>query len=173
MSKIFSLLLIIITLYLLAVFKAPDFAWIIEKTLWIEWTNLTITYLADRINKISAWLPDDYEKAKTNVIITAEYTKEKVDSVRETLDWAGESIEDIQKKYNEAKEMIEGIEEKINDTKEKLDEFSELWKELKSLAWSWSKILNSLSLSWTISSWSTNTWSLSSTWDTNTWTINN
>jgi len=110
MNKIISFFILIITLYIILIFKSPDLASKIWNTLWIQSFNEFINSSKWNIDQIS------------NNVPTAD---EIVDTYNKTLSWAIELRDNIQDWIIKTKDTIDWVRSTINDTKEVIDQTKE------------------------------------------------
>ncbi len=134
-NKILRSILIIIILYLLAVFQAPDFSDKVSSLLWVPNLATNLRNAKEKFDEIITRVPtkeeaiDSYNrvyswaiKAKDDFEDWVNTTKETIDTFRKTMSWAEE-------KYEDTKEFIENTSDKINEVKEVIDKVSEIWEE--------------------------------------------
>ena len=121
MKKIFWLIILIITWYIISIFLAPTFADKIADLLWIQTFNEQIRWNSWKINKIAtdiptAWeLQDSYNNTIKNVKDWIDKTKSTIDDVRATLSWAENTYNKAKDIYNETSETVNKLKDTLND----------------------------------------------------------
>lgn len=139
LKNLLLFIIILITLYLLAVFNAPNLANNIENIIWIEglWNKITnfksttdwvVTNIPSREEFNKAY-DDFYSWAlefKDNIETWADITKDKINTIRETVWWSQETYEDIKEWIKDAKDFIDSASWVINQTKDIIEDVSEI-----------------------------------------------
>lgn len=135
--KFLSAVLIIVTIYIVTIFLAPNFADEVARRIWIMNVN-------DNIRNFKTWadgVSDDLIQLKS--------AKEQIDNARNTVNKVGETInqtqEEISKKVDQANKVYESGKKVIDSTKElkkNLDDLTTIW-------WSWDTNTGSNYDSWT------------------------
>ncbi len=121
MKKIFWLIILVVTWYIVSIFLAPSYADKIAELLWIKSFNEQIRWNSWKINKIATDIPsiDEMQKTYTNTIQTVkdwiDKTKNTIDDVRATLSWAENTINKAKDIYNETSETVNKIKDTLND----------------------------------------------------------
>lgn len=146
LQKIFWWAVLIFTLFVVSVFKAPEIADSIGNT--FGFPNLT-----EKIREFKSWfdgvvthVPSQQEiqkalaetkswaiKLKDGFIDWVEITKDKIDTVRETLSWAEQKIEDAKDAYNKTIEFIDETGNKINEVKQTIEDTSKVIEDVQNL----------------------------------------
>jgi len=121
MKKIFWLIILVVTGYIISIFLAPAFADKIANLLWIQSFNEQIRWSSWKINEIATDIPTAWElqESYNNTIQTVkdwiDKTKNTIDEVRSTLSWAEDT-------YNKAKDIYDDTLETVDKIKETLDD---------------------------------------------------
>jgi len=122
-------------LFVLSVFKAPDVASSVAamfgypdlptKIISIKWRYDTVVTdipsqeeLKNQYNSTLSWALE----LKENIINWVNTTKDKVDSIRESMSWAEQKIDDLKDTYDDAKEFIDETWKKIEETKKIIED---------------------------------------------------
>lgn len=146
LQKIFWWAVLIFTLFVVSVFKAPEIADSIGNT--FGFPNLT-----EKIREFKSWfdgvvthVPSQQEiqnalaetkswaiKLKDGFIDWVEITKDKIDTVRETLSWAEQKIEDAKDAYNKTIDFIDETGNKINEVKQTIEDTSKVIEDVQNL----------------------------------------
>lgn len=132
-DKIIWSILIILVLFLLAVFKMPDFSDSVSSLLGVPELSGNIRNAKEKFDKIVTTVPskeevkDSYNRvyswavrARGNIEEWIDVTKERIDSFRKTMSWAEE-------KYDKTKKFVEDTSEKISELKDVVDKMAENW----------------------------------------------
>ena len=147
--KLFWILAMLFVLYILSIFRFPNLAKDIEKTLWIEWFNeFVISFKKTFEESITNFSKDEvignYKnilswsiELKNKLIGWISTAKEKIDDLRIFISWVEKNFNKLKYKYNESKGFLEEISNKAENTKKTIDE---LWKLKETLTDSWSLI---------------------------------
>ena len=141
-KKIFWTILLLITLYILSIFKAPSIAQNIEDFLGIKWFNEFIINFKKTLDGSATDIPSKDEflswatDIKDKLINWIGTTKEKIDSVRYSLWEIEDTAEEIKNTYDEAKKFVQETEEKIEEVKNKASKVSD---NIENIANSWTK----------------------------------
>jgi peptidoglycan hydrolase CwlO-like protein len=147
LKKIFWSWILLFILFILAVFNTPNIANSIANALgfpnlyknitsikWIYDTVVTdITSkeeLEKQYNSTLSWALE----LKSNIIDWVQTTKNKVDSLRETLSWAEQKIEDIKESYEDAKEFIDETWKKIDEAKQIIEDTQAVIENVRSVS---------------------------------------
>lgn len=143
-KKLILSVLIIVVLYILAIFNAPVLADDIEKLIWIEWFNQKIRdfktsldwvpvqdNLTDIYNKTLSWA----EWITSEAVWKVNDVKNSIDDVRWTLSWAVSTYKEVKTTIEETKTQVENW---INSLKSTAD----------TINWVWYSIQNTIS--WTL-----------------------
>jgi len=125
MKKIISLIIIVVVLYIVAIFKAPTLANELEKLMWLDGFNQKIIDLKERLDNFWTKVPtkDELKDYYSWAVDSIEKTKENIDNLRKKAD-------DIQDTYESTKETINQAQEKLEDIKETVDKISEVWESI-------------------------------------------
>jgi len=121
MKKIFWLIILVITWYMISIFLAPSFADKIADLFWIQSFNEQIRWSSWKINKIatdipSAWeLQDSYNNTIQTVKDWIDKTKNVIDDTRATLSWAEDTINKAVEFYDNTKETIDKVKNTLDD----------------------------------------------------------
>lgn len=146
LQKIFWWAVLIFTLFVVSVFKAPEIADSIGNT--FGFPNFT-----EKIREFKSWfdgvvthVPSQQEiqnalaetkswaiKLKDGFIDWVEITKDKIDTVRETLSWAEQKIEDAKDAYNKTIDFIDETGNKINEVKQTIEDTSKVIEDVQNL----------------------------------------
>lgn len=160
-GKILWLIILMITIYLLLVFKTPNIAMHIEKTIWIEWMATDIVKIKDTYDNVVTEIPSKYELKKwaldfkEKFIEWVEITKSKIDSIRTTASWAEDTYNDLKEWYDKAKDFINTNSWKIDDIKKAINDVSNITNTINSNSW----IINTITSNTGITNIvNTNTW---------------
>ena len=137
MKKIFWLIVLLWTWYIISIFLAPSLADKIWDLLWIKSFNEQIRNKWWDLNKISTNIPDSkelqdwYDNAikkasefKDSVVNWIEATKNEIDWVRATLSGAEDT-------YNKAKDVFEDATETIDKIKWTLNDVEKMWDSIR------------------------------------------
>lgn len=143
LKNIFLFILIFFVLYILSIFKAPDLASSIEQSLGIQWFNAFVINFKETFDDIVTNFPTQdelknaYETAqswalefKDNFENWLNITKDKIDTIRETLSWAEDTISDIKENIDAAKDFYDANSWTIDDIKNTIDTISEISQEI-------------------------------------------
>jgi uncharacterized coiled-coil DUF342 family protein len=128
MKKIFWLIVLLWTWYIISIFLAPTFADKIWDLLGIKSFNEQIRNKWWDLNKISTNIPNSkelqksYDNAikkawefKNTVVDWIDKTKNTIDEVRATLSWAEDTIDKAVNLYDETTETVDKLKETFND----------------------------------------------------------
>lgn len=124
--------LIIFILYILALFKLPQFTSIVWNIAWLNWFNEFVLSFKSTFDKTVTNIPSQEEfiewslELKENVINWVDVTKDKIDDIRETIKWAESKYNDLKETYDETKEFINTNSWKIKEIKETIQKISNL-----------------------------------------------
>ena len=146
LKKIFWSAILLFILFILAVFNAPDIASSIANTLGfpnlpknitsIKWTYDTVVTdipskeeLEKQYNSTLSWALE----LKDNLVKWVETTKNKVDSLRETMSWAEQKIDDIKESYEEAKVFLYETWKKIDEAKKIIEDTQSVIENVKNV----------------------------------------
>lgn len=143
-KKLWFSILIIIVLYILAIFNAPVLADNIEKFIWTDWFNQKMRdfkasldwipvqdNLSDIYNKTLSWA----EWISNEAVWKVNDVKNSIDDVRWTLSWAVNTYKEVKNTIDETKTQVENG---INSLKNTAD----------TINWVWFSIQNTIS--WTL-----------------------
>lgn len=139
LKNIILFLIIIITSYLIIVFKLPNLASTIENTIWINWlwnkiiefkntTNWIVTNIPTK-DEVNNAYDDFYSWAidfKDNFKEWATITKNKINDIRKTVNSAQDTYNDIKWWIDDAKEFIDSASWAINQAKDLLENVSDI-----------------------------------------------
>jgi len=150
-KKLLSILIIIITLYILLVFTNKILIEKIEDFIWLKWFSNNFIFLKEKYDEIFTKLP-----TKEEVYNEWEQIKKEIDDKKEIIDNIRVGVKDLETKYNQTKDFIEDTNDKIIETKWKIEDLKNWLNNIENI-WSW--IINN------VSSWAIN--------NSNTWLINN
>lgn len=146
LKKIFWWMIVLIILFVLTVFKAPDLANSIAEL--AGFPNLPTNIIS--IKSTFDWavtdipsqseLEEHYNEAlswaiiiKWQIIDGVQTTKDTVDDLRETLSWAEQKIEDIKETYDDAKEFVDEASAKIEATKKIIEDTTKVINEVQNI----------------------------------------
>jgi len=145
MKKFFLVIIIIITSYILIIFKLPELWANLGNLFWTTKFNEFLLKNSDTFNNTVTDIPSKEElintyskayswaiKIKDTVVDSAETIKGNIDDVRVTLSWAESKINNIKDKYKEAKDFIETNSWKIQNIQNEIDKVSKISKILTS-----------------------------------------
>ena len=124
MKKIFWLIILIITSYVISIFLAPSFADKIGYLFWIKSFNEQIRWSSWKINEIATDIPsaDELQKSYNNTIQTVkdwiDKTKNTIDDVRSTLSWAEDTYNKAVNIYEETTKTVDKLKETFNDVEQ-------------------------------------------------------
>jgi len=130
MKKILWLFVLIITVYILLVFKYPNITTRIEKTIWISWFTQFVTGTKSNLDKTYTNLPSKDEAfswiidIKNKIINWVNTTKSKIDDVRSAAAWAEKQINQVTNTYNNAINVVKKTNQQIQNTKNAIDNIS-------------------------------------------------
>jgi len=130
MKKILWLFVLIITIYILLIFKAPNITKKVEKTLWFSWFTEAVTGTKWNLDKTYTNLPTKDEAfswiidIKNKIINWVNTTKSKIDDVRSAAAWAEKQINQVKKTYNNAINVVKKTNQQIQNTKKTIDNIS-------------------------------------------------
>lgn len=143
MKKLFWLIVLLWTWYIISVFLAPTFSDKIWDLFWIKIINEEIRTKIWDLNKISTnipnskelqeWYGDAIKKAwdfKDTVIYWIDKTKNTIDDVRSTLSWAEDT-------YNKAKDTIKDTMETVDKLKKTFSDVEKMWTAIKESVNTW------------------------------------
>ena len=130
MKKIFWIIVLLVTVYGIAIFMKPAITDKIESTLWFEgfweklrWNlgfiNKTVTDIPS-LSEIQSWALDIRDKVADWI----QTTKDTIDTVRSTLSWAENT-------YNKAKDVFDETTQTIDKLKWTLNDVEKLWDSIK------------------------------------------
>jgi len=127
MKKILWILVIIITIYILLIFKAPNITTKIEKSIWFSGFTDFVTGTKWNLDKTYTNIPTTGEAyswiidIKNNIINWLNTTKSKIDDVRVIANSANKNINDIKKTYDNAAKFINKANQKLKDTQKTIN----------------------------------------------------
>jgi hypothetical protein len=142
-------MVMVIILFVLTVFKAPDLA---KSISWLAgFPNLPASIIS--IKSTFDWAVTDiptqeelekqYNEAlswaiiiKGKIVGWVEITKNKVDDLRETMSWAEGKIDDLKDTYNDAKDFIDQAWKKIEETKKIIEDTNKVMNDVQNM---WNK----------------------------------
>jgi len=131
MKKILWLIVLIVTIYILLIFKAPNITTKIEKVLWFSWFTQAVTGTKWKLDKTYTNLPSKSEAyswiidIKNNVINWLDTTKAKIDDIRSAAAWAEKKINEVKKTYDNAVNVVKKTNQQIQNTKKAIDNISQ------------------------------------------------
>lgn len=140
-KKLLSILIIIITLYILLVFTNKILIEKIEDFIWLKWFSNNFIFLKEKYDEIFTKLP-----TKEEVYNEWEQIKKEIDDKKEIIDNIRVGAKDLETKYNQTKDFIEDTNDKIIETKWKIEDLKNWLNNIENI-WSW--IINNVS-SWAI-----------------------
>ncbi len=128
MKKILWLLILIITVYILLVFKAPTLANDIEKLIWLNWLNQKIINIKNKLNMFWTKVPtkQDLSKYYSWTVNTIKKTKESIDELRLKAD-------ELKNKYKTAQDWINKVQNKLENIKKTVDKISNVWSTINKI----------------------------------------
>ncbi|MCP4523658.1 MAG: hypothetical protein GY828_05595 [Candidatus Gracilibacteria bacterium] len=146
MKKILLGILILIVLFFVSIFKAPELAGAISNLLgYPDFPKHVIEFKSgfdhvvtdvptkdEVINTYNTTLSGAIE-LKGKVVQGIHTSKETVDSIRETLSGAEEKIESAKETYNKTVDFIDETGKKIEETKKIIEDTSKVIEEVQSL----------------------------------------
>jgi hypothetical protein len=119
LRKILWSIILFFIIYILLIFKAPSIAWVIEKSIWINWFNEFILWFKSAYDETVTHIPSKEElqntyntvhswaiEFKENFDLWVDLTKEKIDAFRDTMSWAEDTLNNFKTWYNETKDFI-------------------------------------------------------------------
>lgn len=139
-------MVMVIILFVLTVFKAPDLAKSISELAgfpnlpaniisikttfdWVITDIPTKEELENQYNEALSWAIE----LKGKIVDWVQSTKNTVDDLRETMSWAEQKIEDIKETYNDAKEFVDEAGKKIEETKKIIEDTSRVINEVQNI----------------------------------------
>lgn len=139
LKKLLLVFIILITLFWIAIFKAPWVSKTLEWWLWINGisdkvrdakdtldeasTNVpSINELKQWYTKAYSWAVDAKQKIHSGIIDTKNF----IDSTRKTLSGAEQMYNDAKWVYEDTKDVIDGVQGKIDSAKEILEDGQKL-----------------------------------------------
>lgn len=138
MKKIIWILILLVVVYILLIFKAPNLTTEIEKLAGIEGLTELVTSIKWNIDEAATKIPspeeleDRYNQTvsgalhvKDNVINGIDKTKETIDNVRVTLSWAQDTISDTMDVVGSAVEKVQQAKETVDKINQSVQEVSE------------------------------------------------
>lgn len=139
-KKLFFIIVLILTLYIVLIFISPALADKIESTLWFEWLNEKIRTLKSSMDDTYTNIPskDQFLNTIDEVKNQAEIktkdaldwvneVKNTIDWVRSTLSWAASTYSEIKWSIDETKTQIENSVTAIKDT---ADTINNIWQSI-------------------------------------------
>lgn len=137
-KKIFFIIILVFTLYIVLIFISPALADKIESSFWFEWLNEKIrtlksnmddTYtnipskdqLLDTIDEVKKWA----ETKTKDALDSVNQVKNTLDDVRVTLSWAASTYSEIKWSIDETKIQIETWVNTIKDTADTISDVSQ------------------------------------------------
>lgn len=143
MKKLILILVILATLYWVAVFQFPEIADKIWAQIGMEEINQNIRNGKETYDNVVTDIPSKDEVIGTyweafsgaidlgaNIKDKIDVTKDKIDTVRDTLSEAENTYNEVKGTIEEAKEFIDTTSEKIEEVKWTIDKVSEMWDKL-------------------------------------------
>ncbi len=130
MKKLLWLIVIIVTIYILLIFKAPNITTKIEKSLWFSWLTEFVTGTKWNLDKTYTNIPSKSEAyswiidIKNNIINWLDTTKEKIDSVRWAVVWAEKKINEVKQTYDKAASFINNANNKLKEAQKTINDIS-------------------------------------------------
>ncbi len=141
MKKIIWVLILLVVVYFLLIFKAPNITTEIEKLAGFEWFTELVTSIKWNIDDAATKIPSQEEledrynqtvswalHVKDNVINGIDKTKETIDNVRVTLSGAQDTISDTLDvvwsavdKVQKAKETVDKINQSVQEVSETIE----------------------------------------------------
>lgn len=131
MKKIIAFLILILTLYVILVFKSPELASKIESWLWLNWLNDFITWSKETIDTISNNTPtpddiiDGYNKTLSWALELRDTIKTWLEDTKETIDTIRETANSVENKINEAKDVVDSTIDTVNTTIDTVNDLSD------------------------------------------------
>lgn len=135
LKKLFWSAILLFILFILAVFKVPEVAKSLADMAWYPNLPGKITEMKSTYDDVVTDIPSKAEleyqynatiswalELKENITVWVQSTKDKVDSLRETMSWAEQTIDDLKWTYNDAKDFIDETWKKINETKKIIED---------------------------------------------------
>lgn len=137
-KKIFFIIILVFTLYIVLIFISPALADKIESSFWFEWLNNKIrtfksgmddTYtnipskeqLLDTIDEVKKWA----ETKTKDALDSVNQVKNTLDDVRVTLSWAASTYSEIKWSIDETKIQIENSVTAIKNTADTISDVSQ------------------------------------------------
>lgn len=152
LRKLFWSAIVLIVLFILAVFKAPELAKSIADLAWYPNVPEKITEFKATFDNVVTDIPTKEElesqynstvswalELKENIVNGVQTTKDKVDSLRETMSWAEQKVNELKETYNDAKEFIDETSEKIDQAKQIIEDTQAVIDNVQSV---WETITN-------------------------------
>jgi len=148
-KKLLFIILIICTLYIVAIFISPTLADKIESSLWFTWFNQKIRDFKSWVDSTYTNIPskdeflDTYDQAKIQAEIKAKEAlnwvndvKWNIDEVRSTLSWAASTYKEVKTSIETTKTQVETWVNAIKTTADTLNQVS------NTINWAFSGTLN-------------------------------
>lgn len=128
-KKLVLSILIIVILYIIAIFNAPVLADDIEKMIWTDWFNQKIRDFKasldwDSLNNILNSTLSWAEWIGNETIWKVNDVKNSIDDVRWTLSWAVNTYKEVKSSIDETKTQVENW---INSLKDTADTINGVW----------------------------------------------
>lgn len=146
LKKIFWWFILIVILFILSIFKAPDLAKSISWVIWFPNLSINIYEFKWRFDTAVTNIPTKEElefkynetlsgaiELKWKIIDWVQTTKETVDDLRETLSWAEQKIEDLKDTYNDAKEFVDEASKKIDEAKKIIEDTNKVINDVQNI----------------------------------------
>jgi methyl-accepting chemotaxis protein len=139
-------MVMIIILFVLTIFKAPDLAKSISELAGFPNLPANIISIKSTFDWVVTDIPtkEELEKQYTEALSWAvelkgkivdwvQSTKDTVDDLRETMSWAEQKIEDIKDTYNDAKDFVDNASKKIEETKKIIEDTTKVINEVQNI----------------------------------------
>lgn len=133
MKKIIAFLILIFTLYIVAIFKVPTIATTIWEKLNIIEFNKTVIKISENYNDFmnkhwDKFTVDNIKQTTSDIKDWVETwiktTQDTLDNIRDNVEKASDSIKETQEKINETKESIENVIDTVSDVTDSLSNIS-------------------------------------------------
>lgn len=135
LRKLFWSVILFVILFILSVFKAPDLAQSIADLAGFPNLPTKIVQAKEKYDQVVTNMPTKEEienqynltiswaiEIKENITNWVQTTKDKVDSLRETMSGAEEKLNELKETYNDAKDFLDETSQKIDQAKQLIED---------------------------------------------------
>lgn len=140
-KNILLLWFIFIIVFIILIFKTPDFALKIESTLWINWLSQFLLWFKwtydETVTNIptKAELENAYDTVQSGALDFKDKFEDWLNLTKEKIDWVREKAWDIENTYNDLKWTYDEAKEFINTNSWKIEEIKEVIETISDVTW--------------------------------------